>query len=173
MKKNLSRNDDIKDMLDNAIAEIIDSAGVLSLSAKPDHVLMWSHYADSHRGICLRFRASSTTPFFGRAQRVVYQVQRPALNVMHDTPHIQSEKALLTKADFWSYEEEWRIVEHDGGPGIHKFPRELLDTVILGAHISPEDQGKVLKWIEQRTTETNVLQTQVDAKNFRLRISNT
>jgi hypothetical protein len=48
-----------------ALDEAVNSAGVLSLSAKPDHILMWSHYADSHQGICLRFRASQTTPFLG------------------------------------------------------------------------------------------------------------
>src|SRR5438477_4992628 len=32
--------------------------GVLSLSEIPDDILMWSHYADGHRGICLKFRHS-------------------------------------------------------------------------------------------------------------------
>src|SRR5580704_921719 len=28
---------------------------ILCLSAKPDSVVMWSHYADKHRGLCLEF----------------------------------------------------------------------------------------------------------------------
>lgn len=159
--------------LNNTMNEAVNSAGVLSLSARADHVLMWSHYADSHRGICVRFRASSTTPFFGRAQRVVYQADRPVLNLIHDSPEAQSEKALLTKADFWSYEEEWRIVEHEAGPGVHKFPAGLLDAVILGARISPKDQERITKLVAQRRTKTDILHAQIDTKRFRLTIGNT
>lgn len=31
------------------------SVGVFCVSAKPDDILMWAHYADSHRGLCLEF----------------------------------------------------------------------------------------------------------------------
>jgi hypothetical protein len=154
-----------------AMNDAVNSAGVLALSARPDHILMWSHYADSHRGICLRFQASSTTPFFGRAQRVLYQVERPVLNLIHDSPGHQSEKALLTKADFWSYEEEWRIVEHEAGPGVHKFPSELLDGVILGARISQGNRESILSWLRQRPTPTEIFQAQIDPAKFRLQIA--
>jgi hypothetical protein len=154
----------------DSIAEIVELAGVFSLSAKCDHILMWSHYADSHRGICLRFRAFSTTPFFGKAQRVIYQSARPKLNVVLDSHETQSEKALLTKADFWSYEEEWRIVEYEPGPGIHQFPPELLDGIILGAKISPTDRQKVLGWAAMRGNSFEILQAQFSDSEFRLNI---
>jgi hypothetical protein len=159
------------DVTNKVMAEAVNSAGVLSLSAKPDHVLMWSHYADSHRGICIRFQASSTTPFFGRAQRVIYQPDRPVLNVILDSRDARAEKALLTKADFWSYEEEWRIVEHEAGPGTHRFPASLLDAVILGARIALDDKERVLGLIRRRKTKAKILQAQIDAKKFRLTIT--
>lgn len=37
--------------------------GVLSLSATPTNLLLWSHYAASHTGLCLKFLAENTTPF--------------------------------------------------------------------------------------------------------------
>jgi hypothetical protein len=172
MQRNLSE-EALTTMGNEAIAEVVNSVGVLSLSAKHDHILMWSHYANSHHGICLRFQASASTPFFGRAQRVLYQVDRPILNPIHDNLHTQSEKALLTKADFWCYEQEWRVIEHDTGPGVHKFPPKLLDAVILGARISPADKQKVLYWLAQRSTKTEVLQAQIDTEKFRLKILKT
>lgn len=159
------------DTMNAAMSEAVNSAGVLSLSAKPDHVLMWSHYADSHRGICIRFKASSTTPFFGRAQRVTYQADRPILNLIHDPPDVQMEKALLTKADFWSYEEEWRIVEHEVGPGIHTFPASLLNAVVLGARITSDDRARIIEMVANRKTQTEILQARIDDKKFRLLIS--
>jgi Protein of unknown function (DUF2971) len=104
--------------------DAVNSAGVLSLSAKHHNILMWSHYADSHRGVCFRFKASSTTPFFGQAQPVTYQSARPIFNPFDNNLDRQVDAALLTKAELWIYEEEWRIVEYERGPGVHNFPAE-------------------------------------------------
>ena len=49
----------------------VDASGVLCLSECHDDILMWSHYGDSHRGICLEFKATNTA-LFGEAQRVKY-----------------------------------------------------------------------------------------------------
>lgn len=147
---------------------IVSSVGVLSLSEKWDHVLMWSHYADSHRGICLRFRVDPTQPFFMRAFDVKYQAERPILDVIRDNPEQQVSKALLTKADYWSYEEEWRIIEHEKGPGQYRYPPTLLDGIVLGAKISSEDKAKVLGWVEQSASPIEVTQARFHPDLFRI-----
>ena len=77
-------------------------------------------------------------------------------------------KALLTKADFWAYEQEWRIIEHDKGPGAHIYPPSLLDGIILGARICPENRAKVLSWVSSRATKIEVLQARFHADLFRV-----
>lgn len=159
---------------DTVVGKIVNQAGVLSLSARCDHVLMWSHYTSAHRGVCIRFKAKRTTPFFGRAQQVSYSDARPVLNLVRDVEGDGSElarKTLLTKADFWSYEQEWRIIEHDLGPGLHRFdPAELLDGVILGANIRPDHKSKILEWVESRWMKIAVFEARVDATYFRLNV---
>ena len=54
----LSRPDQLFSKLDKQL----NSVGVFSLSGKPDHPLMWSHYAEEHRGICLGFELRDLTP---------------------------------------------------------------------------------------------------------------
>ena len=49
--------------------------GVLCLSELHDDILMWSHYADCHRGICLVYE--TIDEFFADARPVRYQVERP------------------------------------------------------------------------------------------------
>ena len=169
-RKRNHRSSDALATLQEGMQEATNSAGVLSLAEHPDHVLMWAHYADSHRGICLRFRASSTTPFFGYAQRVHYQVERPAVNLINDSPHVQSEKALLTKADFWSYEREWRIVEHEKGPGVQRFPPELLDGLVLGARILKEDKERMLALAKDRSEPLQVFEARISATKFAVEI---
>ena len=76
------------------IAERIHKAGgdnvqgfaVCCLSAVNDQILMWSHYADSHAGLCLRFK---TRPLAGDipdlAYRVSYSAHRPVVNRATET----------------------------------------------------------------------------------------
>lgn len=75
---------------------ILEETGVFCLSEIPDHILMWSHYADSHTGICIKFEATSHTQFFGLAQRVCYQTTYPILNIIKDSQDDILKKALLT-----------------------------------------------------------------------------
>jgi hypothetical protein len=169
-----SRNYDQREalaFLEKQISNMLNSIGVLSLSEKCDDVHMWSLYADSHRGVCLRFQVSATTPFFARAQPVHYQADRPILNVIRDERMMQVEKALLTKADFWRYQKEWRIIDHDAGPGVHKFPSVLLDGVIFGAKISERNKHMVLGWLAKRNSPAEIMHAQIDSRQFRLNIS--
>ena len=109
--------------------EIDELVGVLSLVERCDHVLMWSHYADSHRGLCLRFKVPREQSFFGEARKVVYSPVRPVLNPVKDKIEEMVEKALLTKAESWRYEAEWRVIDRRSphlygkrpGPGLHRW----------------------------------------------------
>ena len=129
---------------------------------------MWSHYADSHRGICLRFKATDTTPFFGLALEVDYQFDRPALNLVRDAPKVVLMKALLTKADYWRYENEYRIIDPFKGPGVQEFPRELLDGVYLGAKIHPNFRSRVLEWTKDYAPDSETYEAFFHPDAFRL-----
>jgi hypothetical protein len=77
------------------------------LTPFPDSTLMWSHYAENHKGVCLEFALDH--PVFGSAQEVIYLSSYPkwAPQSLVDpaAPHV-----LLTKSDDWQYEHEYRII---------------------------------------------------------------
>jgi len=50
-----------------------ESFGVLSLSEIPDDILMWSHYANNHDGLCLEFDPNLHPKAFPRLNPVRYQ----------------------------------------------------------------------------------------------------
>ena len=149
---------------------IESKAGIYCLSEVPDNILMWGHYADSHRGVALRFRATASTPFFGRAQRVVYRESRPVVNPIPQSYDEQTEAALLSKAQDWAYEKEWRIIDHDNGPGVQRFAPELLDGVILGARISSESEERIRAAVSQRSPATQLFKARLDGAAFRVLI---
>jgi len=139
----------------NQEASIMDAVGICSLSATPENVLMWSHYADEHRGICFQFNASAFRPFFGRAQPVTYQRMRPVCNRITNSDYDNLKAVLLTKATEWSYEQEWRIVDHDLPAGPRQFPPEDLLGVVLGYRITDSDELEIMNLI--KTYRPNVV----------------
>lgn len=148
--------------------EITEKIGVLCLSCVNNNILMWSHYADSHGGICLEF--DGHFKFFARTQDVKYLPERPIINPVCQNAHEMLEATLLTKADDWKYEQEWRILEFQNGPGIYRFPAEALTGVILGAKISPQNEEKVLRWIAERTHKIKLYRSFLCGTSFSLNI---
>jgi hypothetical protein len=75
------------------------------LTANPRSILMWTHYADNHRGICLEYGCGKSE--FGIAVKVVYTDEYPLWR-----PHQLGEilDILITKSNVWAYEEEYRLV---------------------------------------------------------------
>lgn len=66
-------------MMTDLFKTLDESFGVLCLSERPDDILLWSHYSNSHRGLCLEFDASAHPDVFPRLHRVVYQKKYPAI----------------------------------------------------------------------------------------------
>src|ERR1019366_4685553 len=77
------------------------------LAPDPHSTLMWSHYAENPSGICLEFRTDNNLLFIC-AWEVLYRSQYPKW-----MPQNLSETAMemiLTKAEDWSYEKEFRLI---------------------------------------------------------------
>ena len=118
------------------LTSTVAEAGVTCFSARRDSMLMWGHYSASHRGVCLRFRLDRSLPFFMQALQVFYRRERPAFPWPNDDDMNILNDVFLSKADYWSYENEWRII-WQGGPGEFSFPPGLLDGVIFGSQCKP------------------------------------
>jgi len=54
---------------------VISHRRLYCLTPDPCSTLMWSHYADNHRGICLEF--DTTNPLFSDALEVAYRSEYP------------------------------------------------------------------------------------------------
>jgi hypothetical protein len=148
--------------------------GIYCLSKIMDDILMWSHYSDSHKGLCLEFDTTKEIMLFGQAFKVNYSNEYPSIDVIKIAVGKGNEyrKAVLTKSKHWEYEQEWRILKPKslGGPGKHRFPPELLTGVILGALISPEDKDKVLNWVKNFPTKIALFQAKINRTKYQLDI---
>ena len=126
---------DFRKALISTKREISKSKGILCFSKSWQHPMLWAHYADKHRGICLGFDVNAE-----KIEFVSYINSRfPKPNNPLNESFVK--KLLLTKFAHWSYEDEYRIYvslkEQENGYYFAQFSEELsLKQVIVGAESS-------------------------------------
>lgn len=137
--------------------------GITCFSETPKNMLMWSHYANKHTGICVEydfsrlFSTAANTLLFP----VTYTNKRPLFPIdkldigidgkVKDGQTLPAEaipeiiKALTVKSKVWEYEREWRHIAFtkDAPDRLVKLP--IISKIILGINISPEDKEKVIE----------------------------
>lgn len=142
--------------------------GVFCVSERPDEPLMWGHYADCHRGVCLGF--SATEAPFSLAEPVRYTTDRPTVNPLKHSNEEMLDHAMFTKAQGWAYEKEWRILSYERGPGPRTVSAKCLTDVILGAQISPEDAREVAGWVRDAGTNIKLHRAQLSRIKYEVSI---
>ena len=118
--------------------EMNQTIGALCFSRNWNNPVLWSHYGDRHRGLCLGFDLLDEWAF-----EVSYQGERLKGEVESELPKKDHEtfghKLLLTKYEHWRYEDEVRMilelknVVHENNMYFLPFSNALrLSEVIVG-----------------------------------------
>jgi hypothetical protein len=117
---------------------------ILCFARNPLAPLLWAHYGDAHRGICIEVDASSAP--FSQALEVDYQPAYPKLDFAAGSPDAFVRIALLTKADCWKYEEEFRLIASESSSTFLRCKGDLIDLppgavtrIIFGHKALPSD----------------------------------
>lgn len=140
---------------DNQInTKLVDLFFVGCLCTDYKNRLMWSHYADSHKGFCVEYDYGSLTEaeMLSLPLPIIYAKERPLLpwkagldntleNISEATAQITL--GLLTKDDEWKYENEWRILVCSSDSTEFKMPK--ISCIYLGAAISDKNKAKILE----------------------------
>lgn len=147
---------------------------VFSLSEVYNEIVMWSHYADSHRGICIEFDSECLD--FGRdtfLEYVDYSDSYPCIYPIESDGKLNAaitEKILFHKFKRWEYEQEWRYVLPNDGVEVKRFPSNALTGVILGHAIHPINRDHVRKWAKDRNIPVMQTKTKDDAYELDFKI---
>lgn len=79
-----------------------------------DSMLMWSYYADSHKGLCIEYdlsklsKSQENQEIIDSFAKVHYSPNR--IDCLSGDAEDNAVKILTSKSDVWSHEQEWRIV---------------------------------------------------------------
>ena len=106
--------------------------------------LMWSHYGQSHKGLCIGFdyskiKAENILEINEIQQFTPYRVKYTS-NLQTLNPKLESSNYdwLLLKSNIWDYEKEVRVIVNE--PKLNEeyiyreFPKELVFKIVFGAN---------------------------------------
>ena len=138
---------ELKEGFSNAVLAIlkeereaeIQQLGIACFSEKVDDILMWSHYADCHKGFCLEF--DTKFEIFTKALPVNYSETLPILDPLDRTFHPLMVLA-TTKAIGWAYEKEWRVFHEESDKGIRINPKTITG-IYLGCAMPKADKDVI------------------------------
>jgi hypothetical protein len=165
----------------------ISRSKILCLSEIADSAPMWAYYAEQHQGLVLRFKSipELDSPWV-TARPIQYHADMPRLldaDFLADLssgrvtlePATILDRLIYTKSIEWAHEREWRIFSGDGrdANAPHEdipFHQLELEGVIFGCRMSAQDRADLSRLIEQRYPQTEILEVERDARNFRLAI---
>lgn len=160
--------DEVKRQLDL----IMKSRGVFSLASQWDSPLMWSHYADQHKGICIEYDISSAV--FEKPKNVDYEGGRGiSISTLIDWFINNSEAAkneieynyFYTKAGQWEYEGELRYVSETQGARPAPFH---ISSIYFGMRCEPSVIASIVKLMNGAESKINFFQTYAGADSFEL-----
>lgn len=141
---------------------------VSCFSENMNSILMWSHYADNHKGFCIEYDFSNHS-LTESLHPVIYsdkifdispyiidrnRFSNPSVNIY----------AAINKSKSWSYEQEWRLVFQGTNPHNYTVPR--AKSIFLGSKINNDDKQKLLNIANQNNI--SVYQMKIHPREYKL-----
>jgi hypothetical protein len=171
-----------KAMLSGAMTSLKAMRGmtkICSFSAAKDIILMWSHYANHHKGFCVEYDLGPLEPSAPLRWELFPVIYDPALYNL--TAYFQGLCAedrgafivngllppVFYKYTGWSYEKEWRLVlvcEQVCPDHAHPVPKP--SRVYLGAKVDPAEARQIYEICEAR--DIMVLKMKMGSQRFEL-----
>lgn len=129
-------------------------------SSTPHSNLMWGHYANKHKGVCLEYDVSRLPDFMKVIMPVVYTDKPFDAFELWDMEGIDDQSAvlcpLLFKSADWSYEKEWRVIirnEEYNTPHIIK-TNNAISGIYYGFRANGEERIEIEKWAQRSQLPT-------------------
>lgn len=97
---------------DKESVRIQKSVFIACFSEKCDSMLMWSHYGDEHRGICVGYNLHELIEKYN-CFPVIYSNRMPQRKELDIENKDMLYESILTKSKDWEYEAEWRVIDID------------------------------------------------------------
>lgn len=117
--------------------------GVFSVTPVNNNILMWSHYANSHKGFCVGFDSVKLFEcLMGGGAPVNYATEYPIISPI-EIHEEQYRQQILTKSKHWAYEFEYRLTTFRRNNMSIPIPPDAITEIIFGAKMNNEFKTQI------------------------------
>ena len=151
--------------------------GIFSLTRFPKQIVMWSHYADAHKGFCVGFDVDKLKQYFEQKfketgtvislDKVEYSKDYPLMIPGGDYSKVMLQ-ALTTKSAYWKYEQEYRLTMYDYTSWKIIIPDELITKVILGVEMCDRFKDEIKRVLLRTNSRIALYQAKMKRHSFEL-----
>jgi hypothetical protein len=151
-KKEFSR---VKNSFENLLSQNLN-IGIYSLSKSFEEKLLWSYYANAHKGFCIEYDLDKLLTDHVDKERysfpVIYKKSHPKVSLL-DIPSISKstnlvQKAFGTKSMEWEHEKEYRIVTNEFGK--HNYDYKAVKSIYFGLKMGENEKNLIIDRLRGR-----------------------
>lgn len=170
--------------------ETNQEVGVFSLSANRTNIVMWAHYADSNKGLCIGLSTRHLEDFClrlakergrrGGLRKVDYVADYPVIDLFSPN-HMRGDgtiTAVTNKSVDWCYEEEYRLIitrpandrtcKLQNSDRVYVLDDEAIVSVIMGCRMAPEYREEVKAVLRKKGAKIDLFKASVKETSFGL-----
>ena len=154
------RNDPLKNQKDKKLRSSLSRCAVFCLSERNDNILMWTHYAEDHKGVVFQIDVRKFRQAYILKKAKLNKIGYVALDELPKrippTSNI-APRFFQYKLNSWCYEEEWRVIHPDllGTSDIEfdslkegyrdvDFNPESIEAIFLGVNLEAQQEQLLL-----------------------------
>lgn len=163
---------------------LFQGSSIACFTPKATDIRMWSYYASKHQGYCVGFSFDEPWIWEDSHDRsrvrlwpmsVTYSTIYPVIDADADwddpkEQEILFDKAVLSKAEEWKSEDEWRCVRSGEPAGPQPYPPSALREVIFGARIDPGYRATLIELVLSRHSPVNMFDAVMAPDRFEIRL---
>ncbi len=139
-----------------------------------DNPLMWSHYADSHKGICIQYKITPSN-LLDNKDKIVRLLDIDYCKSLPLNGNISFVDSLIVKSNYWKYEKETRLIMYSRNvvDKYYQLSNFEVESVYMGVRIDSEKRNFLKHMLKnssiklyQMTFSKNDI-SKLEAKNIR------
>ncbi|MBD2752621.1 DUF2971 domain-containing protein [Spirosoma validum] len=141
---------EIKEHYKNAFEEAVGNVGISCFSRSYTNILMWSHYAYNHKGVCIEFDYNADKLIHSALD--VYYTDTFFKTDFNEEPEIAIGNMTFAKAVDWQYEKELRIYQ----VGLNSeekrkinYNKKALTKIIFGMKCSEANRQEIVSIVRE------------------------